>query len=219
MKEKKQIVILVAVFAAVLIAASVGYRTLSARYRAGQEKAAERVESVEQDASDGASEPDTGTDGEDSSQQSQGEDALKAAPDFALLDSDEKNISLSEHFGKPILLNFWATWCPPCQGEMPHFDTAYQKYSDQVDFMMVSLVDGTSCTVEGSRSYLSDNSYSLPLYFDTTSEGAYAYGVSSIPTTVCITKEGNIFSWQAGAMDETTLGDLLERFLAHPENA
>ena len=66
------------------------------------------------------------------------------APDFAVLNASGKQVELSDYFGKPIVVNLWATWCPPCKAELPYFDNAYNRYG-QVQFLMVNL------TVNDSR--------------------------------------------------------------------
>ena len=73
------------------------------------------------------------------------------APDFTVLDANGKRIRLSDNFGKPIVINFWATWCPPCKRELPDFDKLCKEYGDKVVFMMVNLTDGRRDTVDGTK--------------------------------------------------------------------
>ena len=63
------------------------------------------------------------------------------APDFTVVDIDGNEHKLSEFEGKPVVLNFWASWCGPCKSEMPDFDEAYKKYKDEIHFLMVNLTD------------------------------------------------------------------------------
>lgn len=135
------------------------------------------------------------------------------APDFTVLDKDGKRIGLSDQFGKPIVINFWATWCPPCKQELPDFDKLYREYGDKVTFMMVNLTDGKRETVDGTKSFVSKNGYSFPVYFDTVYEGADAYNVSSIPQTTFIDKNGNIYTTRIGAMNEATLRSYINAIL------
>lgn len=127
------------------------------------------------------------------------------APDFTVLDANGKKIRLSDKFGKPIVINFWATWCPPCKRELPDFDKLCKEYGDKVVFMMVNLTDGRRDTVDGTKNFVSKNGYTFPVYFDTEYNGADAYNVSSIPQTTFIDANGNVYATRIGAMNESVL--------------
>jgi len=127
------------------------------------------------------------------------------APDFTVLDASGKAIKLSDFFGKPIVLNFWASWCPPCKGEMPEFNEVYKQTGDSITFMMVDLVDGQRETKEKGYAYVKNQGFSFPVYFDTGQQAASAYGISAIPTTIFIDKDGYIAGWAESAIDAETL--------------
>lgn len=135
------------------------------------------------------------------------------APNFTVLDKDGNRIGLSDKFGKPIVINFWATWCPPCKQELPDFDKLYREYGNKVTFMMVNLTDGKRDTVDGTKNFVSKNGYTFPVYFDTAYEGFNAYNVSSIPQTTFIDKNGNIYTTRIGAMNEATLRSYINAML------
>jgi thiol-disulfide isomerase/thioredoxin len=137
---------------------------------------------------DTASDGDTSSDGDASSE---GETSVNTAPDFAILDMDGKEVRLSDFFGTPIVLNFWASWCPPCKAELPDFEAACKKYEGKVTFLMVNLTDGQRETVEVAKDFVASQGYTFPVYFDTKYEAAYAYGVSSIPQTYFINADGS----------------------------
>lgn len=134
------------------------------------------------------------------------EDAERiAAYDFTVYDKDGKPVKLSDMKGMPVVLNFWASWCPPCKAEMPDFDEIAKQYEGKVAFMMVNLTDGQSETLDSAKSFISSMGYTFPVYFDTTSEAAYTYGIQSIPTTFFIDAEGYFVAYYEGSMDGDTL--------------
>ena len=128
------------------------------------------------------------------------QDGKNLAPNFTMLDKDGNTVEFSSKKGKPIILNFWASWCPPCKAEMPDFEEAYKKYGNEVEFMMVNLTDGYQETLQKAKEHVSSNGYTFPVYFDTESTGAYAYNISSVPATYVIDAEGNIVAHAIGMM-------------------
>lgn len=133
------------------------------------------------------------------------EQALAQAPDFTVIDRDGNEIKLSDLHGKPVILNFWASWCGPCKSEMPAFEAAYQTYGEQIHFLPVNVTDGSRETVETAKAYIDGQPYTFPIYFDTALEASIAYGASSIPLTVFINAEGELVAYASGALDAATL--------------
>ena len=144
------------------------------------------------------------------------EGAMEAvsAPDFTVLDSEGTSVSLSDFFGKPIILNFWASWCSPCKSEMPDFDAAYQQYGEEIQFLMVNLTDGVQETLESAKTFIADSSYSFPVFFDTEYSAAIAYGATSIPATYFVNPEGNLVAYGVDPLNtealETGIGMITE---------
>ncbi len=136
-----------------------------------------------------------------------------SAPDFTMLDGSGNAVKLSDFMGKPIVLNFWASWCPPCKAEMPDFEEAYKQYGDDVVFIMLNLTDGYSETVATANAHIAANGYTFPVYYDTAYEGAYAYEVSAIPQTCFINARGQLVSISVGMIDGATLEGWIGRFL------
>ena len=181
----------VAVFAAFIGLASFAYRALGDRVR-----------------------PQSGLDAVQSapgSPEAWATDGKKAAPDFTVLDKDGNEVRLSDFRGKPVVLNFWASWCPPCKGEMPEFNDVYGQVGQDVTFVMVDLVDGQRETKETGAQFVKDQGLSFPVYFDVTGDAATAYGITAIPTTVFIDRDGNIVTSSQGALDAAELQQGIER--------
>ena len=107
--------------------------------------------------------------------------------------------------GKPVILNFWASWCGPCKSEMPDFDEAYREYGENIHFLMVNMTDGYQETIESAKEMIADSGYSFPIYYDTDLEAARAYSVYSIPTTYFLDENGYIIAQGRGALDAQTL--------------
>jgi thiol-disulfide isomerase/thioredoxin len=129
---------------------------------------------------------------------------LPEAPDFKILDADGNAVSFNDLKGKPIVLNFWASWCPPCIEELPIFDTLSKELEGEVTFVMIDLV-GDRETIASGKAYLSENNLGFPVYFDTEQDGAATYGITSIPTTYFINADGFIATGVVGGIDRDTL--------------
>ncbi len=127
------------------------------------------------------------------------------APDFTVVNWDGEDVKLSDLFGKPIVLNFWASGCGPCRNEMPDFQAAYEKYGDDVQFMMVNYIGFFGETVDSAKEFVNGQEYTFPVYFDTDNSAAATYGIYSIPQTFFIDKHGEIVAYAQGMIDETSL--------------
>lgn len=133
--------------------------------------------------------------------------------DFTVLDNSGNEVSLFDFKGKPIVVNFWATWCGYCTEEFPYFENMYLKYKDDVEFLMVNLTDGQGETVESARDYISENGYTFPVYYDTSLEAATIYEAYSIPLTVVIDKNANVTEYHLGAITEEKLENYILKVL------
>ncbi len=131
--------------------------------------------------------------------------SVELVSDFAVYDKDLKKVKLSDNFGKPIVINFWATWCGPCRSELPAFDAMYQKYGDEVTFLMVNLTDGYNDTVGVVREFIAGSGYTFPVYYDIDYSASNAYSIYSIPETVFVNADGSLHDIMIGAMSEDTL--------------
>ena len=185
MDKKIKYAIIVLCAAAVLLAAVIGYDYLSANYNT--EVPSENASSSE---------------------------ALMA-PDFTVYDGEGNMVSFSDFKGKPVVINFWATWCGYCVKEMPSFEKAYLEYGDEVVFMMINVTDGYQETMEDAVKFIDEKGYRFPVYYDLDLSAASVYGASSLPATVFINANGEIVHGQLGMMSEDALygyiGKILEQ--------
>lgn len=135
-----------------------------------------------------------------------GENAI-SAPDFTVQDADGNQVKLSDFKGKPVVLNFWTSWCIYCKKEMPDFETAYKELGDDVQFMMVNVTDGYRETKEMGQEFIQNQGFTFPIYYDINLEGSNAYSVVSLPTTVFIDKDGNVVNLVKGMIDSKVLNN------------
>ncbi|HAA25706.1 MAG TPA: TlpA family protein disulfide reductase [Ruminiclostridium sp.] len=156
-------------------------------------------ETVRQDGDiqpDENNDSDTATDSEDEAGQ---EKKLKAL-DFTVYDREGKGVNLSDFYGKPIIINFWATWCPYCVEEMPYFEEKYREYGEKVNFLMIDAVDGNTETKEKGEKFIEEGGFTFPVYFDTDGNAVYTYQAYSLPTSVFIDADGYIIAYQPGML-------------------
>ena len=124
------------------------------------------------------------------------------APDFQLENLAGQSISISDLQGKPVLLNFWATWCPPCRAEMPYLQQIYEEWSDKgLVLLAIDIGEGPSQIKE----FLETNNLSLPVLLDSDKSVAQRYNITGIPTTFFIDKDGTIQVKIIGAFPSKTV--------------
>jgi thiol-disulfide isomerase/thioredoxin len=147
-----------------------------------------------------------------SSVQSAAADSRKAAPDWQLNDVDGKPVKLSDFKGKVIILDFWATWCPPCRAEIPGFVAIQKKYADK-GFTMI----GVSLDQQGPsvvKSFMHSFGMNYPVVMGTPKVVLDYGGITAIPTTFVIDRQGNVVTVYEGLTDQATfesvIGPLLE---------
>lgn len=199
--RKKHVGVIVAavVFAVLLIGAGVAYSALApaADNKQIEVTGTDAVQETEVDAGDG-----NGTNA-----------ATTPAPDFTMTDADGATLTLADFKGKPVLLNFWASWCGPCQSEMPDIQKAWEAHAQDIDFVIVNMTGMSGETEQAARTFLADNGYTFPVYFDKDSSAAAAFGVNSIPQTYLIDAEGNILGGYMGAMTSSIIDEGIQMLL------
>ena len=136
------------------------------------------------------------------------------SPDFIMWDQQGDQTSLQEILeGKPAVINFWTSKCPPCKEEMPDFEELYQEIKDQVQFIMV---DGVGCmgeTEESGRAYVEEQGFTFPVYYDLEMDGVLNYGIRAFPTTYILNGEGRLVTGGSGMITKETLQELLEQVM------
>lgn len=136
--------------------------------------------------------------------------AQAEAPNFTFALLDNKQVKLSDYLDKkPVVLNFWASWCPPCRQEAPVLAKVARKYDDKVQFLGVVVND----TPEKAKSFEREFDVPYPSGLDDNGSISTAYKVSAIPKTFFISKDGRVVSEWVGAIDTKTLTGNIEKLL------
>jgi|GEM_PF-488500 len=126
-----------------------------------------------------------------------------SAMDFTVYDANGNAVKLSDYIGKPIVLNFWASWCGPCRNEMPAFHEKYLALGGEIQFLMVNMTGYE--TLATAQEFIAENGYTFPVLYDTESDAANTYSVYSLPTTYFIDAEGYLIAVATGAINADTL--------------
>lgn len=191
MKQSIKLIISAVVLAAVIALAAFGYNYLKDNYTA----------------------PEQTTASDDTQSTVTTEKPRTQAADFTVYTANGDSVKLSDFKGKPVVINFWASWCSPCTSELPYFNNAYKKYGEDIVFLMVNMTDSHRETIQSVSEFITKNSYSFPVYFDTYHSGSNAYNVSSIPFSVFVDKDGNVYKTHLGSMNEQTLTGYITKLL------
>lgn len=128
----------------------------------------------------------------------------RMAPDFTLTATDGRTFTLSSLRGKPVVINFWATWCPPCRKEMPELEQLWQRYGAGKDLMLLGLDQAEDvATIEQFRSTVANVTF--PILLDRKTDVAQDYGVKALPTTFFIDRNGRIQDVKLGGPMDTAM--------------
>lgn len=121
---------------------------------------------------------------------------------YTLKDQNQQDVSFKDLKGKVIFVNFWATWCPPCQRELPEIQKLYDKYQDSKDVAVVTIVNPGGKEKSESRiiDFINEKGYNMPVLFDSGEVSRY-FRVSSLPTTFMIDKDGKPYGYAIGQLN------------------
>lgn len=145
------------------------------------------------------------------------EEELLDPIDLTLKDQYGNEITMSDYKGKIIFLNFWATWCGPCQSEMPEIQELYEK-SEELGVQILAVCTpsvGGEMSEEEIAAFLEEKGYTFPVLMDTYGVFTSKYGITAIPTTFFITEDFKVLGYVSGAMDLDTMEKLIEETRKH----
>jgi len=130
------------------------------------------------------------------------------APDFTLRSLDGSSVRLSDLRGKPVVINFWASWCPPCKEEMPAFQKAYERYrSEGVVFLGVDYREDAATV----QRFVQQNGYGWTFLLDSDGQVARSYQVTGVPETYFIDRNGIVRDSQIGPLTPSMLDAKLSK--------
>jgi peroxiredoxin len=132
------------------------------------------------------------------------------APDFALFSPEGQEINLSDYEGQVILINWWATWCPPCKAEMPAINAFYESYqADGFVVLAVNSQEGASTV----KDFIQDNGFTFPVLLDSQGQVMDRFHVRALPTSFIIDRHGVIQHIQTGEITSQQLEAIVEPLL------
>lgn len=140
--------------------------------------------------------------------------ASDAVPNNSLLDAEGNEVKLHDFIGKPMIINLWASWCPPCREEMPYFESAYQEYGDEVNFIMLNATDsrGTE-SIEVANEFLEEIGAEFPVYYDLEFENQLVFGSNMLPMTIVLNEDGSIHEYIRGTVSQAKLDSVVTTVL------
>lgn len=136
-------------------------------------------------------------------------------PSFKLKNLSGETISLSDYKGKKILLNFWASWCPPCREEMPYIQKYYEERADKsnVEVITVNMTKHEQGDIERVEKFIEEHKLTFPVLLDENGEIMNLYNIRAFPTTYIINEDGMIADIVSLPLDDKIIKDLIHEQL------
>lgn len=134
------------------------------------------------------------------------------SPDFELTTLEGEPVKLSDYQGKKVVLNFWATWCPPCRAEMPHMQNYFEEHGagDNVEILAVNLTTEDR-GLDKIKSFVKEYELTFPIPMDEEGDIGALYQAVTIPTSYMIDTEGKVQNKIVGPMNE----EMMEKMIAN----
>ncbi|MBD7936020.1 MULTISPECIES: thiol-disulfide oxidoreductase ResA [Cytobacillus] len=130
----------------------------------------------------------------------------KEAPDFVLVDMDGKEHQLSDYKGQGVFLNFWGTWCKPCEKEMPFINNQYEQFKNQgVQTIAVNISESNLAV----NKFIERHGMTFPVVIDKNEDVKAAYGIGPLPATFLINPEGEVVKYHTGTLTEPMVKDFM----------
>ncbi len=133
----------------------------------------------------------------------------QTAPDFTLPAADGSTVTLATFKGKPVFINFWATWCGPCLQELPMLAKMQQAHKGDMQFLFISIDNNWDVV----NRYLKASKLQIPVVLDKGSKVAMAFGANAWPTTITLDKDLGIIRKVEGSLDETLAKEIVDEAL------
>jgi peroxiredoxin len=126
------------------------------------------------------------------------------APDFTTHDTHDNVVTLQTYHGRPVVLNFWATWCAPCRQELPVLQAAYEAYQDK-GLVILAISQDTAEKKQAVRSYVADLGITFPPLLDPEGSVAAHYNIFLLPSTIFINPAGKVMAVHFGLLSRTQI--------------
>ena len=180
---------------------------------------------ADQGTADGDSKAGSGSPDSDAGSAGQADSDVQQAPlaDLVLVDQNGVEHTLSDYRGKTIFLNFWATWCGPCQRELPDIEALYNdRGKNEGDLVVLGVANpktdehpqNSDASVDEVKAFIDEHGITYSVLMDTSSRLFGAYGIMSFPTTFMIDKDGNVFGYVSGMLTADVMDSIVEQTIS-----